>query len=181
MNWPEIRRTLAEAEQRLQFALTPSTEMAQAKLAERAKTIQTRRVSIAVAATEELITFQYGEEHLGLLLIAIREVVPLRACTPVPGARPLLVGVHNIRGTIHSVIDPRAIATDYPRSDAVVPRYALVLKGAPSIALAASSLHTIAKFPAGTARGGEVIQIDQQLTRIIATEQVVAALRSDVL
>lgn len=46
-----------------------------------------------------------GEARYGLVLESAAEVLPMRPCTPVPGAVPALVGLVAISGRIVSVLD----------------------------------------------------------------------------
>lgn len=73
-----------------------------------------------MAGTVQLVTFQLGEEHFGVPIGAIQEVVRLPEITPVPEAPAFVEGVINLRGRILPVLDlgRRFRLPDRPRTRA---------------------------------------------------------------
>ncbi len=65
------------------------------------------------------MTFKLGEEEYGLEILKVRELIGLMPITCVPGTRPFIRGVINLRGKVIPVVDlrlkfrmPRVEATD---------------------------------------------------------------------
>jgi len=73
-----------------------------------------------MAAPVQLVTFRLGEEHFGVPIGAIQEVVRLPEITPVPEAPAFVEGVINLRGRILPVLDlgRRFRLPDRPRTRA---------------------------------------------------------------
>jgi purine-binding chemotaxis protein CheW len=61
--------------------------------------------SIPDVASRQLVMFRLGDRTYGIELGVVREIIPHRAGTRVPGAPPYVVGLINVRGTIVTVID----------------------------------------------------------------------------
>ena len=58
----------------------------------------------AAAPYRELL-FEVGGRTYGCDTAAVREIVPFRRCTRLPGAPPYVCGLVNLRGTIVTVLD----------------------------------------------------------------------------
>jgi purine-binding chemotaxis protein CheW len=58
---------------------------------------------------QQLITFELGEQVLGVDVMAIREIRAWSASTPLPNMPTHVCGVVNLRGTILPVIDLRQL------------------------------------------------------------------------
>lgn len=56
---------------------------------------------------EQFVIFRLGEEHYGMSIAAVREIVDRPDMTAVPDAPPDMVGVINLRGQVVPVIDLR--------------------------------------------------------------------------
>lgn len=74
-----------------------------------------------------VLAFRIGSEAYGLALSALSEVMPLSACTPVPGLPQHLLGVTNVRGEIRPIFNLHALLT-LPEPDAVLRPYAVFLR-----------------------------------------------------
>lgn len=59
--------------------------------------------------TASVLVFGLGSEDFALPVETISEVVPFAGCTPVPRAPAEVLGVINLRGVIHPVIDLRCL------------------------------------------------------------------------
>jgi purine-binding chemotaxis protein CheW len=57
------------------------------------------------APARQLLTFAAGGRLYGCDIGAVREIIPSRRCTRLPGAPPYVRGLTNLRGTIVTVID----------------------------------------------------------------------------
>jgi twitching motility protein PilI len=51
------------------------------------------------------VTFALGESRLACKIDQIHEILPIPASTPVPGAKPWIIGLANVRGSLLTVID----------------------------------------------------------------------------
>ena len=58
-----------------------------------------------MAAAVQLVTFRLGQEHFGVPIGAVQEIVRLPEVTPIPEAPWFLEGVINLRGRIIPVMD----------------------------------------------------------------------------
>jgi len=52
-----------------------------------------------------LVVFRLGERSFGIHLNSVREILPFRRATRLPGAPAYVAGLINVRGTIVTVID----------------------------------------------------------------------------
>jgi chemotaxis signal transduction protein len=178
IDWASVHARLAENEERLAAMLNPTPEMARAKLVQRAAVIRNRGMTPAPEATEEIIVFRTGEDHFGISLLSIREVVALTAYTPVPGAPPHVLGIQSVRGAIHCIIDPRAVESGHSAGSAVELKYGLILRQkSADVALAAGAVYRIAKVPSKWMEGEELIRIDGKLARVLTLTKLIDALR----
>jgi len=51
------------------------------------------------------VTFALGESRLACNIDRIHEILPIPASTPVPGAKPWIIGLANVRGSLLTVVD----------------------------------------------------------------------------
>ena len=51
------------------------------------------------------VTFRLGDTHLACNIDKIQEILPLPTPTPVPGAKPWILGLANVRGNLMTVVD----------------------------------------------------------------------------
>ena len=63
--------------------------------------------AIADSDTKEFVTVLIADQLFGLRVTDIRDVFALKHLTPVPGSRPEIAGVLNLRGRILTAIDLR--------------------------------------------------------------------------
>lgn len=102
---------------------------------DRARQFATRATSaIKTADSRPAIAFTVGGERLGIATSDVAEVLRFDNCSPIPGARPELLGVINVRGRICSVIDLAQILElprhgDAPRGHVVLIRHSGVEVG----------------------------------------------------
>lgn len=71
--------------------------------------LATRETSFALAdsGTKEFVTIHVADQLFGVQVTDIRDVFALKGLTPVPGSRPEIAGVLNLRGRIVTAIDAR--------------------------------------------------------------------------
>ena len=51
------------------------------------------------------VTFALGDSRLACKIDLIHEILPIPASTPVPGAKPWIIGLANVRGSLLTVVD----------------------------------------------------------------------------
>lgn len=71
--------------------------------------LATQQTSFALtdAGTKEFVTVHVADQVFGVQVTDIRDVFALKGLTPVPGSRPEIAGVLNLRGRIVTAIDAR--------------------------------------------------------------------------
>jgi purine-binding chemotaxis protein CheW len=114
------------------------------------------------AATDRILLFDVGRTLYGCEMAAVREIVPARTTTRLPGAPPFVRGLINLRGSIITVID-LAARLDAGRAgpDASI---MLIEVGAKLVGLAVDDVRDVQEIPADrmesahgdVARGGVV-------------------------
>lgn len=65
----------------------------------------TTAAAIPDAAAHRYLLFAVGERLYGWEIDAVREIVPFRRCTRLPGAPAYVCGLINLRGTVVTVLD----------------------------------------------------------------------------
>lgn len=95
--------------------------------------LRARRLAAARTVTEDrpqglaVLCFAIGVETYALPLAELAEVMPLVQWTPVPGQAQHLLGVTNVRGEIHPVLNLHAML-NLPEQDAGSRAYAVFLR-----------------------------------------------------
>lgn len=51
------------------------------------------------------VTFALGDSRVACKIDQIHEILPIPASTPVPGAKPWIIGLANVRGSLLTVVD----------------------------------------------------------------------------
>lgn len=80
------------------------------------------------SAKQSVLCFAIANEHYGIALGDLAEVMPLASWTPVPGLPQHLLGVTNVRGEIRPVLDLHALLS-LPAPDASQRCYVAFLRG----------------------------------------------------
>ena len=105
-DWDEVRRRLDAVRTAIDqgFTRTPAEELL--ILRERAQELAREPKTSEVAAdTLEVVEFELASEHYALPLSMVRTVSVLKELTPVPCTPPFVLGIINLRGEIHTVVD----------------------------------------------------------------------------
>ena len=66
---------------------------------------ETPESEAGAAAARQLLLFGAGGRVYGCDVGAVREIIPFRRCTRLPGSPPYVCGLTNLRGTVVTVID----------------------------------------------------------------------------
>lgn len=64
-----------------------------------------REAPVVDASAERIVLLGVGGHWFGVAIRAIREIIPPRPYTPLPGSEPYVCGLINLRGRIVTVID----------------------------------------------------------------------------
>ncbi len=94
------------------------------------------------------VRLRVGGEDYALAVDGVLEIGELDGVTPVPGARPEVLGVRNLRGQVIPIVD-LAKLFDLP-SDADLERIVVVEDGERRAGLAVSSVVDVGPIPAAT-------------------------------
>jgi purine-binding chemotaxis protein CheW len=107
IDWNEVKGRLAASQAALvRESLRVDSARLEQVYAERAAQLANySTASASVTDAWPALMFTLGTERLCLELGALSEVLPYARCSPLPGARPELLGVINVRGRICSVLD----------------------------------------------------------------------------
>jgi purine-binding chemotaxis protein CheW len=71
-------------------------------------------ISINDSTTQQLLIFRLGERSCGIELDTVREILPFRSATRLPGAPSFVAGLVNVRGTVVTVFDLGARLSGIP-------------------------------------------------------------------
>ena len=108
IDWDAIHRRLTDAQTLADKGWAASAQAVEQKKILKARARNMAQEPPAGAAPEEqieIIEFHLTNERYAVELSLVREVYPLKELTPLPGTRPFVVGIINIRGQIVSIID----------------------------------------------------------------------------
>jgi purine-binding chemotaxis protein CheW len=108
IDWREVRRRMEVAQAAVLHGTVRSHEQKRAILRSRAQLLaQESGPNAQPGETIDLLEFLLAWETYAIEGQYLREVLPLRALTPVPGAPPFIAGIINVRGQVISVVDVR--------------------------------------------------------------------------
>lgn len=103
-HWDEVRERLSDAREKP--AAAASRVDARSVLKARAHDLAREPAPAAdPRGLIEIVEFELAGERYGIELACVREVCVLQELTPVPCAPPFVLGIINLRGEIHTVID----------------------------------------------------------------------------
>jgi purine-binding chemotaxis protein CheW len=106
VDWNEINRRLERAREMLAKDATPSPAQQRAIFKARARALaQEPEQAAAAQLFLEIIEFRLASETYGLESAFVREVLPLKDFTPLPGAPSFVLGIFSARGQILSIVD----------------------------------------------------------------------------
>lgn len=130
-----VRGNSRDLVERLQRQVSAGFSAEDPAFVEQVLKVRARRLAAARAAAVQkpagvaVLAFRIAAEAYGLPLSALSEVMPLSACTPVPGLPQHLLGVTNVRGEIRPVLNLHAMLT-LPEPEAGQRPYAVFLRAA---------------------------------------------------
>jgi purine-binding chemotaxis protein CheW len=88
----------------------------------------------------KMVLFEVGDHRIAIPVEVIREIIPLRSCTPLPGSAPYVLGLINLRGRIVTVVDLGSRLGLAPAAEAADPSVVLVQHGGRSVGIAVAAL-----------------------------------------
>ena len=107
-DWDELRRRIEAAQKMLTGAEAAAPVDEQRILHERAEILAREpKAATPPRAMIEVVEFELGGERYGIRLARVSEVCALRELTPVPCTPAFVLGIINLRGEIHTIIDLR--------------------------------------------------------------------------
>jgi purine-binding chemotaxis protein CheW len=121
----------------------------------------TSETSLPIAAPEEeqrwLLVSASGR-RFALAIEPVREVVPARGCTRIPGAPACVSGLLNLRGHILTVVD-LASRLDLPASQSPGQRVVVMKYAGREVGLEVDEVLRIAALPGGVAEDGDPFEV----------------------
>jgi purine-binding chemotaxis protein CheW len=116
INWSEIHRSLASAQEALTEGAVPSAEAMRGILRARARLLAGEPEKDAgLQESLEIVEFRLAGETYGIASVFVREVCPLMDLTLLPGAPPFVLGIISVRGQILPVVDLKVFFNLPPR------------------------------------------------------------------
>lgn len=106
IDWARLRARLTDAARALDEHAVPSPGVRQAVLEARARVLAAPPPA-AVGAGIEVLEFVLADERYAIESAWVREAVPLRELTVLPGTPAFVLGIIHLRGEILSVLDIR--------------------------------------------------------------------------
>lgn len=107
IDWDEIHYQLELADAAIKKGFSPNSDEKKTILRARAELSAKSPEEPSSGGSLEVVEFLIGQEHYGLETRSVRETLPLKDFTPVPGVPSFVFGLINVRGQIISVIDIR--------------------------------------------------------------------------
>lgn len=128
VNWEQVRSRLRANEEALERSLEASPERIQSVYRQRARQLASSRTpSTSISPGRPVMVFRLERERYAIELTYLAEVLPFTGCTPVPGAAPSLLGVINLRGELHGILNLAQVLT-IPRRSSTQSGFILVLR-----------------------------------------------------
>lgn len=108
IRWDDVHRRIADAGLQVLETTSPSPERCHAILKARARVLrEPARKTLDSKNRIMVVEFDIAGELYAVENRYVREVVPLREFTPIPGTPPFILGVIAVRGRIVSLMDLR--------------------------------------------------------------------------
>lgn len=113
---------------------------------------QTRAAQAAAAARDaranaRMLLFEVGGRVYACGIDAVREIIPFRRCTRLPGAPSFVCGLINLRGTLVTVLD-LAARLDVGTVDRAEGSIVLAEHGAKVVGIGVDRMHDVQPIPA---------------------------------
>ncbi len=104
-DWSKVLSIIEAARFKLEHGLNLSGEEKRLILKERAKKLAEEPGEEKHVETIEVIKFILANENYGIESSFVKEVIPLKDMTVIPGTPPFVMGIINVRGQIYSILD----------------------------------------------------------------------------
>ena len=130
-----------------------------------------------------MLLFEVGGRLYACGIDAVREIIPFRPCTRLPGAPSFVCGLINLRGTITTVLD-LAVRLDVGTVDRTEGSIVLAEHGAKVVGIGVDRVHDVQPIPpediepatGDESRGGIVrglARVDDQVVVLLDVPQLV--------
>jgi len=115
VDWARVKQQLAAAEAALARDFAPTPEQQRELMRRRTRQLAQVPAPVLDAGGEiGVVEFMLGAERYAVEASRVREVLPLKDITPLPGTPPHVAGVINVHGRIVTALDLRGFF-DLPR------------------------------------------------------------------
>ncbi len=105
-DWEELKRRLDAVHAGAGQEAAPAARDEKRILHDRAHELAREpKAAMEAGATLDVVVFDLDGERYGIELLSVREVCALKELTPVPCTPAFVLGIINLRGEIHTVID----------------------------------------------------------------------------
>lgn len=106
IDWEHVRERLRVSGHAIEDALAENPDRIRAAYRRRAAHLANRQGELEPEISPvPALVFTLHEERYAVALLELLEVLPLRNCTPVPGAAAEFLGIINLRGELRPVVD----------------------------------------------------------------------------
>jgi purine-binding chemotaxis protein CheW len=148
IDWEQVRYRVGLSEDSLSSADAPTQDRLQETFRRRAAELGRRKPSQSSATCgTPMLVFHLGNTPYGIELSQVVQIFPIQGWTPVPGAAPHVLGVTNLRGAIHSLLDLRRLWGMRVEADAEAGGCVLLVRaGQMRVGLLAESIEGIRHF-----------------------------------
>jgi purine-binding chemotaxis protein CheW len=110
IHWERVKSRLRASERAQEEASAESPARIDAAYRQRAVRLANEQaVTGPVSAGLPVLIFRLAHERYAIELQELAETIPFTRCSPVPGSPPQFLGVINLRGEIHAVLDLRRL------------------------------------------------------------------------
>ena len=147
IDWDDLHRRLLALRAAAEDGAPPAPAFGQSILHDRAHDLASEPPAADARDTLDAVVFELGGELYGIELLRVREVCSLKELTPVPCTPPFVLGIINLRGEIHTVIDLKKFF-DLPASGLTELNKILILEGGDMrLGILADAIHGVRAVP----------------------------------
>ncbi len=145
-DWDAIRQSLAASQLNTANDLATRSAAQEAVFHRRAIRLAAREKLTKRAAAMQALIVAVGQERYGIDVAKLSEIVPLANWTKVPGGPPELLGVMNLHGDLHSLIDLSQVLNGSVRSDPPAGYGVFVRNGSDLVGLLVDQIDRVASI-----------------------------------
>ena len=122
----------------------------------------------------QVVCFTVGPYRCALDIMLVREVIPARPATPMPGAGPIIEGVVELRGALLPVIDlRRRLGVEAPPPPG---KYVVATVGGTGVALGVDAVHDVRRWDAAAVQPPPPSLVAGSVAGVVHTDDEVVLL-----